>query len=78
MYMTLAVAAMYNDRIHCAADVVGISNFNTFLKNTESYRRDLHRVEYGGERAPDYQTVVRHSGQQRSARYFGPVSALVR
>lgn len=49
-YMTLAVATHYNDRIRCALDVVGISNFNTFLKNTESYRRDLRRVEYGDER----------------------------
>jgi dipeptidyl aminopeptidase/acylaminoacyl peptidase len=51
-YMTLAVATMYNDRIRCAVDIVGISNFNTFLKNTESYRRDLRRVEYGDERDP--------------------------
>ncbi|HPH84434.1 MAG TPA: alpha/beta fold hydrolase [Ferruginibacter sp.] len=49
-YMTLAVATNYNDRIKCGLDVVGISNFNTFLKNTESYRRDLRRVEYGDER----------------------------
>ncbi len=49
-YMTLAVATHYSDRIRCALDVVGISNFNTFLKNTESYRRDLRRVEYGDER----------------------------
>jgi dipeptidyl aminopeptidase/acylaminoacyl peptidase len=48
--MTLAVATNYNDRIKCALDIVGISNFNTFLKNTESYRRDLRRVEYGDER----------------------------
>ncbi|MFN2567295.1 MAG: prolyl oligopeptidase family serine peptidase [Gemmatimonadaceae bacterium] len=51
-YMTLAVATMYNDRICCALDVVGVSNFNTFLKNTESYRRDLRRAEYGDERDP--------------------------
>jgi len=51
-YMTLAVATNYNDRICCALDVVGISNFNTFLKNTESYRRDLRRAEYGDERDP--------------------------
>jgi dipeptidyl aminopeptidase/acylaminoacyl peptidase len=51
-YMTLAVATNYNDRICCAIDIVGISNFNTFLKNTESYRRDLRRVEYGDERDP--------------------------
>ena len=51
-YMTLAVATMYNDRITCAVDVVGISNFVTFLQNTESYRRDLRRAEYGDERDP--------------------------
>ena len=52
-YMTLAVATMYNDRIACAVDIVGVSNFNTFLKNTESYRRDLRRVEYGDERVAE-------------------------
>ncbi|HON90295.1 MAG TPA: S9 family peptidase [Sedimentisphaerales bacterium] len=51
-YMTLAVATHYSDRICCAIDIVGISNFNTFLKNTESYRRDLRRAEYGDERDP--------------------------
>lgn len=51
-YMTLAVATRYNDRITCAVDVVGISNFVTFLQNTESYRRDLRRAEYGDEREP--------------------------
>jgi len=49
-YMTLACSFWYADRIKCAIDVVGISNFNTFLKNTEGYRRDLRRVEYGDER----------------------------
>ncbi len=32
---------------------MGISNFITFLENTESYRRDLRRVEYGDERLPE-------------------------
>ena len=31
-------------------DVVGISNFVTFLENTKAYRRDLRRAEYGDER----------------------------
>ncbi len=51
-YMTLAVATHYNDRISCSLDVVGISNFVTFLESTEAYRRDLRRVEYGDERDP--------------------------
>ncbi|MDT9047075.1 prolyl oligopeptidase family serine peptidase, partial [Escherichia coli] len=32
--------------------IVAISNFVTFLENTQSYRRDLRRVEYGDERDP--------------------------
>ena len=51
-YMTLAVATDYDARICCSLDVVGISNLATFLENTESYRRDLRRVEYGDERDP--------------------------
>ncbi|MDN3678332.1 alpha/beta fold hydrolase [Flavobacterium paronense] len=51
-YMTLATAFHFADRIRCSVDIVGISNFNTFLKNTEEYRRDLRRVEYGDERDP--------------------------
>lgn len=51
-YMTLAVSTMYADRIAAAVDIVGISNFVTFLERTESYRRDLRRVEYGDERDP--------------------------
>ncbi|MDG0852879.1 S9 family peptidase [Roseateles puraquae] len=51
-YMTLAVSTHYADRIAGSIDVVGISHFVTFLNNTESYRRDLRRVEYGDERDP--------------------------
>lgn len=52
-YMSLAVAALYPERIAGAIDIVGISNFVTFLERTESYRRDLRRVEYGDERDPE-------------------------
>jgi dipeptidyl aminopeptidase/acylaminoacyl peptidase len=51
-YMVLASMTNYNDRIKCGIDVVGISNFVTFLQNTEDYRKDLRRVEYGDERDP--------------------------
>lgn len=51
-YMTLAVATNYADRIKSAVDVVGVSNFITFMERTEAYRRDLRRVEYGDERDP--------------------------
>jgi dipeptidyl aminopeptidase/acylaminoacyl peptidase len=51
-YMSLAVATKYSDRIRASIDIVGISNFVTFLEQTESYRRDLRRAEYGDERDP--------------------------
>ena len=52
-YMVLASMVNYNDRIKCGVDIVGISNFVTFLENTKPYRQDLRRVEYGDERDPD-------------------------
>ncbi len=51
-HMTLAVATRYDDRIRCSLAVVPPSNLVTFLEHTESYRRDLRRVEYGDEREP--------------------------
>ena len=51
-YMVLASAVYYSDRLKAAIDIVGISNFVTFLTNTQDYRRDLRRVEYGDERDP--------------------------
>jgi dipeptidyl aminopeptidase/acylaminoacyl peptidase len=57
-YMVLASMTHFNDRIRCAIDVVGISNFVTFLQNTEDYRKDLRRVEYGDERDPKMKTFL--------------------
>jgi dipeptidyl aminopeptidase/acylaminoacyl peptidase len=51
-YMVLASAVHYSDRLIAAVDIVGISNFVTFLENTQDYRRDLRRAEYGDERDP--------------------------
>ncbi len=51
-YMVLAAMAHYNDRLRAGIDIVGISDFGTFLENTEAYRRDLRRAEYGDERDP--------------------------
>jgi dipeptidyl aminopeptidase/acylaminoacyl peptidase len=52
-YMVLASAVHYSDRLKAAVDIVGISNFVTFLENTQDYRRDLRRAEYGDERDPE-------------------------
>jgi len=51
-YMTLASLTHYGERFKAGVDVVGISDFVTFLENTSEYRRDLRRAEYGDERDP--------------------------
>ncbi len=52
-YMVLASMIHFNEKLRCGVDIVGISNFVTFLNNTQDYRRDLRRVEYGDERIPE-------------------------
>jgi dipeptidyl aminopeptidase/acylaminoacyl peptidase len=56
-YMVLASMTHYNDRLAGGVDIVGISNFVTFLENTSGYRRDLRRAEYGDERDPAMRAV---------------------
>ncbi len=57
-YMALASLVQYGDRLAGGIDVVGISNFVTFLNNTSGYRRDLRRVEYGDERDPQMRALL--------------------
>ena len=52
-YMVLASLVHFGDRLTAGVERVGISNFVTFLENTQGYRRDLRRAEYGDERDPD-------------------------
>jgi dipeptidyl aminopeptidase/acylaminoacyl peptidase len=51
-YMCYASAIRFGSRLKAANCAVAISNWVTFLENTQSYRRDLRRVEYGDERDP--------------------------
>jgi dipeptidyl aminopeptidase/acylaminoacyl peptidase len=51
-YMCYASAIRFGDRLRAANCVVAISNWVTFLENTQAYRRDLRRPEYGDERDP--------------------------
>lgn len=51
-YMCYAAAVQYAAKLRATNCIVAISNFVTFLENTQSYRRDLRRVEYGDERDP--------------------------
>ena len=49
-YIVLASLAKFSNSIKCGIDIVGISDWITYLKNTSDYRRDLRRVEFGDER----------------------------
>jgi dipeptidyl aminopeptidase/acylaminoacyl peptidase len=56
-YMSLAVMTHYADRLVGGVERYGISDFITFLTNTEAYRRDNRRAEYGDERDPKMRAV---------------------
>ncbi len=56
--MVLACAYFYGERLRAVVDRVGISNFVTFLENTQAYRRDLRRAEYGDERDPEMRAFL--------------------
>ena len=57
-YMVLASLVHYSDRLAGGVNIVGISNFVTFLENTAGYRRDLRRAEYGDERDPEVRAFL--------------------
>ena len=57
-YMVLASMVHYGSRLKAAVERVGISNFVTFLENTQPYRQDLRRAEYGDERIPDMRSFL--------------------
>ena len=51
-YMCYAAAVQLKDKLTATTCIVAISNFVSFLENTNPYRQDLRRVEYGDERDP--------------------------
>ena len=57
-YMVLASMVHFADRIRAGVERVGISNFVSFLENTQAYRRDLRRAEYGDERDPEMRAFL--------------------
>ena len=57
-YMVLASLVHYGHRLRAGVERVGISNFVTFLENTQPYRQDLRRAEYGDERDADMRAFL--------------------
>ena len=66
-YMVLASAVHYSDRLRAAVNSVGISNFVTFLENTEDYRRDIRRAEYGDEQEPEMRAFLEKISPAKNA-----------
>lgn len=57
-FLVLAALANHSDQLAGGIDIVGISNFVSFLENTNPYRRDQRRQEYGDERDPAVRKVL--------------------
>jgi dipeptidyl aminopeptidase/acylaminoacyl peptidase len=73
-YMSLAAMVNFGDRLRGGIDVVGISNFVTFLESTSAYRRNLRRPEYGDERLPKMRAYLqRISPLTNAARISKPL-----
>jgi dipeptidyl aminopeptidase/acylaminoacyl peptidase len=70
-YMSLASMVHFGDRLRGGIDVVGISNFVTFLESTSAYRRDLRRPEYGDERLPKMRAYLQRISPLTSAARIG-------
>ncbi|VAV89099.1 FIG00684568: hypothetical protein [hydrothermal vent metagenome] len=66
-YMTLASMLRYGQQLKAGLEVVGITNFVTFLENTQAYRRDLRRAEYGDERVPEQRAKLEQISPLRRA-----------
>ncbi|WP_266170778.1 S9 family peptidase [Dyella subtropica] len=57
-FMVLSTLTHYSKRLQAGIELVGQSNFVTFLEHTEGYRRDLRRAEYGDERDPEMRAFL--------------------
>ena len=66
-YMTYAVAARYPEKIRAAFAAAAISDFVTYLENTEPGRQEDRRAEYGDERDPKQRTFLAAASPLASA-----------
>jgi dipeptidyl aminopeptidase/acylaminoacyl peptidase len=69
--MSLAAMTHYSDRLVGGVERYGISNWISFLENTETYRRDNRRAEYGDERDPAMRSVFERISPLANVRRIG-------
>jgi dipeptidyl aminopeptidase/acylaminoacyl peptidase len=58
-WLALEGGIVYNDRIRGVIEGAGITDFNTFLEQTEAARRDNRRLEYGDESDPQMREYLK-------------------
>jgi dipeptidyl aminopeptidase/acylaminoacyl peptidase len=58
-YVTLAAAIAYGDRIRCAFEGFGLSDFVAFLEGTDPARRRDRLAEYGDPADPEMRTFLK-------------------
>jgi dipeptidyl aminopeptidase/acylaminoacyl peptidase len=58
-YITLASAIAYGDRIRCAIEAFGLSDFVAFLDGTDPSRRRDRLLEYGDPSDPDMRAFLK-------------------
>jgi dipeptidyl aminopeptidase/acylaminoacyl peptidase len=58
-YITLASAIAYGDRIRCAIEAFGVSDFVAFLDGTDPARRRDRLLEYGDPADPDMRAFLK-------------------
>ncbi|NLY20244.1 MAG: S9 family peptidase [Tissierellia bacterium] len=74
-FMTLASMAFYPKLWAAGIDIVGIANFETFLKNTSDYRRSNRESEYG-TLANDLDTLRRVSPIHKIDEIIAPLMVI--
>ncbi|QSB44294.1 S9 family peptidase [Tsuneonella flava] len=73
-FVTLASLVAYPDRFKGGISRFGVSDFASFMANTEPYRVDNRRREYGDERDPEVAKFFQHmSPMQNASRIRAPV-----
>lgn len=69
-YLALAVAENYSDRISGTISDSGMTNLATFIENTEGWRRDVQRPEFGDERDPNIRAFMDRTAPVNNADYI--------
>lgn len=72
-FMTLAVLVEDPELWDAAVDVVGVTDFHSFFKNTSGWRRAIRAAEYGDPESPDSEFLAEFSPLRRAHRIKAPL-----